>query len=218
MPFAQLLSAGLELGINQLLKLDPQSQVKLKKLAGKQLKVTIREVPWPLLFSFSEHVDVLVEQNIDNMQFNDHAQQNQAADCEIELALETLPELQDSSKISQLIQQKKLLLEGDIHVAQAFSALIKELDIDWEEQLSHYTGDVLAHQTFASMKSVFLSAQQNMQQFSTSLSERLMQDQGLTIPATQVEEFCQQVNGLRSAAQRLEARLILLENQPQGEN
>jgi len=218
MPFAQLLSAGLELGINQLLKLDPQSQLKLKKLAGKQLKVTIVELPWPLRFSFSHQVDVLAEQNIDNTQPNDHAQKNHAADCEIELALETLPELQDSSKISQLIQQNKLLLDGDIHVAQGFSALIKELDIDWEEQLSHYTGDVLAHQTFASMKSVFLSAQQNMQQFSAGLSERLMQEQGLTIPATQVEEFCQQVNGLRSATQRLDARLKLLENQPQGEN
>lgn len=212
MPFAQLLSAGIELGINQLLKLDPQSQLKLKKLAGKQLKVSIRELPWPLLFSFSQQVDVLAEQTID------HTQQSQAADCHIELALETLPELQDSSKISQLIKQNKLLLEGDIHVAQGFSALIKELDIDWEEQLSHYTGDVLAHQTFASMKSVFLSAQQNMQQFGASLSDSLMQDEGLTIRATQLEEYCQQVNELRSAAQRLDARLKLLENQQQGEN
>ena len=217
MPFAQLLSAGIELGINQLLKLDPQSQLKLKKLAGKQLKVTIREFPWPLLFNFSEQVDVLAEQAVDNAQLNENGQQYQSADCQIELALETLPELQDSSKISQLIQQKKLLLEGDIQVAQGFSSLIKELDIDWEEQLSHYTGDVLAHQAFSSMKSVFETAQKNMQQFSASLSDSLMQDQGITIPATQLEEFCKQVNELRSATQRLDARLKLLENQQQGE-
>jgi ubiquinone biosynthesis protein UbiJ len=218
MPFAQLLSAGIELGINQLLQLDPQSQHKLKKLAGKQLKVTIRELPWPLLFSFSQQVDVMVEQTVDIAQLNEKPQQSQSADCQIELALETLPELQDSSKISQLIQQKKLLLEGDIKVAQCFSSLIKELDIDWEEQLSHYSGDVLAHQTFATMKSVFESAQQNMQQFNASLSESLMQGQGLTIPAIELEEFCQQVNELRSATQRLDARLKLLENQQQGEN
>ena len=28
---------------------------------------------------------------------------------------------------------------------QAFSALLGELDIDWEEELSRYTGDVVAH-------------------------------------------------------------------------
>jgi ubiquinone biosynthesis protein UbiJ len=164
-----------------------------------------------LLFNFSEQVDVLIQQTVDDRQ------QHQQADCEIELALETLPELRDSSKITQLIQQQKLSLEGDIQVAQGFSALIKELDIDWEEQLSHYSGDVLAHQAFATMKAVFVNAQQNMQLFSASLSERLMEDQGIGIPAAQLEEFYQQVNDLRSQAQRLDARLRILETPQQGE-
>jgi ubiquinone biosynthesis protein UbiJ len=212
MPFAQLLTSGLELGINQLLTLDPASQPRLKKLQGKQLKVTVRELPWPLIFSFSERIDVMTEQVLDESP----AGQQLSVDCHIELALETLPELKDSSKISQLIQQNKLVLHGDINVAQAFSGLIKELDIDWEEQLSQYTGDVFAHQAFANMKAVFLSAQENMQKFSASLSETLMAEPAVGISAIQVSAFCDQVNELRSAAQRLEARLAILENQHQG--
>ena len=212
MPFAQLLTSGIELGINQLLTLDPASQPRLKKLHGKQLKVTVRELPWPLIFSFSERIDVMAEQVLDNS----HVDQQDPVDCHIELALETLPELKDSSKISQLIQQNKLVLHGDINVAQGFSGLIKELEIDWEEQLSQYTGDVFAHQAFANMKSVFVSAQQNMQKFSDSLSETLMAEPALGISAIQVTAFCDEVSELRSAAQRLEARLAILENQHQG--
>jgi ubiquinone biosynthesis protein UbiJ len=213
MPFAQLLTSGIELVINQLLKLDPASQSRLKKLHGKRLKVTVKELPWPLIFSFSERVDVMTEQRDDNAPA---ASQQYQVDCHIELALETLSELKDSSKISQLIQQNKLVLEGDIDVAQAFSGLIKDLDIDWEEQLSQYTGDVFAHQTFANMKSVFLSAQQNMQKFSANLSQTLMTEPAVAISADNVSAFCEQVNELRSAAQRLEARLAILENQHQG--
>ena len=211
MPFAQLLTSGIELGINQLLKLDPASQARLKKLRGKQLKVSVRELPWPLIFNFSERVDVMAGQTDENS-----SSQLDTFDCHIELALETLPELKDSSKISHLIQQNKLVLEGDINVAQAFSGLIKDLDIDWKEQLSQYTGDVFAHQTFANMRSVFLSAQQNMQKFSDSLSQTLMAEPAVAISAEHVTAFCEQVNDLRSAAQRLEARLAILENQHQG--
>lgn len=215
MPIAQLVSAGIEFSLNQLLKLDPDCQPKLKKLAGKQLQVTIRELPWPLLFSFSEQIDVMaltpskVESEIADIPTE--------VDCHIILALETLEELRDSSKISQLIQQNKLTLVGDIHVAQGFSSLLKELNIDWEEQLSKYTGDVVAHQTFSSIKSILTVAQQQLQEFGQQLAHNLTQDDAIAVSKLTVENFCEQVNDIRSAAERLEARLALLENSQQDE-
>ena len=207
MPFAQFMTSGIELALNQLLRLDEDSQQRLKKLSGKSLQVTIKELPWPLLFSFSEQIDIRAVMPSDK----DLEPTTETVDCLIELNLETLPKLRDSSQLTQLIQQKQLNLIGDIYVAQTFSALIKELDIDWEEQLSGYTGDVVAHQTFASMRTLFDTAKTQIEQGAIELSERLTQSDSIAVKPSEMFEFSKNVSELRSDAERLSARLALLE-------
>ncbi|MGS2719455.1 ubiquinone biosynthesis accessory factor UbiJ [Paraglaciecola aestuariivivens] len=204
MPAAQLISAGIELALNQLLKLDPQSNQRLTKLKGKSLEVKVKELPWPLLFSFSEQIDLMALTP-------PQAEQSSTADCLIELDLDTLPKLKDTSQLTQLIQQQQLNLVGDIYVAQTFSSLIKDLDIDWEEHLSHYIGDVAAHQSFSTARSVIDATKQQLEQGSKSLGQRLTQSDSLAVSQQEVADFSQQVNTLRSATERLEARLALLE-------
>jgi len=207
MPFAQLMTSGIELAMNQLLKLDEDSLQRLKKLSGKSLQVTIKELPWPLLFSFSEQIDVRAVMPSDK----DLEPTTETVDCLIELNLETLPKLRDSSQLTQLIQQKQLNLVGDIYVAQTFSALLKDLDIDWEEQLSGYTGDVVAHQTFASMRTLFDTAKTQIEQGAIELGERLTQSDSIAVKPSEMFEFSKNVSELRSDTERLSARLALLE-------
>ncbi len=205
MIFAQLVTSGIELAMNQLLKLDDDSQQRLKKLSGKSLQVTIKELPWPLLFSFSEQIDV------GTVITSDNDSEPEPVDCLIELNLETLPKLRDSSKLTQLIQKKQLNLIGDIYVAQTFSALLKDLDIDWEEHLSQYTGDVAAHQTFTSMRTLFDSAKAQIEQGSVELGERLTQSDSIAVKPIEVAEFSHSVSELRSVTERLSARISFLE-------
>lgn len=214
MPFAQLMTSGIELAMNQLLKLDDDSQQGLKKLSGKSLQVVIKELPWPLLFSFSEQVDVRIADPTDiNL-----ADPSATADCLIELNLETLPKLKDSSQITQLIQQKQLNLIGDIYVAQTFSALLKDLDVDWEEQLSRYTGDVVAHQTFTSVKALFDTAKTQIEQGASELGERLTQSDSIAVKPSDMLEFSRGVSDLRGATERLSVRIALLEQGKKGDD
>jgi len=193
--------------MNQWLKLDDDSQQRLKKLSGKSLQVTIKELPWPLLFSFSEQIDVRTVVTPEN----DSDPSPEPVDCLIELNLETLPKLKDSSQLTQLIQQKQLNLIGDIYVAQTFSALLKDLDVDWEEQLSHYTGDVMAHQTFTTMRALFDTAKSQIEQGAIELGEHLTQSNSIAVKPSEMLEFSRSVNDLRSASERLSARIVLLE-------
>lgn len=206
MPFPQLLTSAIELAFNSLLALDSDSQMRLKKLSGRSLQITVAELPWPILFSFSEQIDVRVV-----MPTSNDEPDNEAVDCLIELKLETLPLLQDSSQLTQLIQQQKLNLIGDIYVAQTFSTLIKDLDIDWEEQLSKYTGDVVAHQTFSSMRNLFAKAQQSITNNAEQISQRLTQVDSVAVSKLEVMHFSDQINTLRSDTERLIARVSLLE-------
>ena len=158
MPAKQLFSSALEVPLNTLLSLDDQSTKRLQPLQGKRLTVVLKELPWPLTLAFSERIDILMDQ------------ENQDADCIISMQLSTLSELQDSSQITRLIQQGKLDLQGDIQIAQHFSSLIKELDIDWEEHLSHYVGDVAAYQMAAWVKQAGGRIQQGVKRLEQRLS------------------------------------------------
>lgn len=207
MPFAQLITSGIELAMNQLLKLDDDSQHRLKKLSGKSLQVTIKELPWPLLFSFSEQIDVRAVITADH----ESEPTPEPVDCLIELNLETLPKLKDSSQLTQLIQQKQLNLIGDIYVAQTFSALLKDLDVDWEEQLSRFTGDIVAHQTFTSMRTLFDTAKTQIEKSAVELGEHLTQSDSIAVKPSEMIEFSRGVSDLRSTTERLSARIALLE-------
>jgi ubiquinone biosynthesis protein UbiJ len=203
MPAAQLLSSGLEQVLNKLLKLDPQSAAKLRKLQGRNLQVRIRELPWPIIFHFSEDISL-------GIVLHEESEEGRA-DCLIELNIETLPLLQDSSQLSSLIQQQKLILVGDIYVAQSFSNLIKELDIDWEDELAKLSGDVFAHQTFSSVKTLMAEGKEFFQQSRDIWAERLTKEGAVGINQAELEKFSEEVIKVRSATERLAARLAILE-------
>jgi ubiquinone biosynthesis accessory factor UbiJ len=196
----QLLTAGIELALNNLLSLDPDSRQRLVPLNGRRLQVKLHELPWPLTFAFSNRVDVLANE--------------QQVDCTIELSVATLQKMQDISQLSQLIQQKELSLNGDMHTAQSFSNLFKELNIDWEEQLSRYTGDVIAHQSFKTARHLHHTALSRLQRFGEILRDTAMDEKQITAHPLAVEDFSEQVNQLRSDVARFEARLLQLEQRP----
>lgn len=203
MPAAQLATAAIELALAQVTKLSPKSEVHLMPLRGKQLQVTLDELPWPLRFHFSEQIDVLAVSEQD-MSLS-------KADCSLELSLSTLKKLQDTSQITSLIQQKALVLEGDIQVAQQFSEWVKSLDIDIEELLSRYTGDVVAHTAIRGLKDVGAKLRRHGEAIKDMLRDAALEEKPVAAHPFALEKFSRDVEALRSDAARLEARMANLE-------
>ncbi|HKS53688.1 MAG TPA: SCP2 sterol-binding domain-containing protein, partial [Steroidobacteraceae bacterium] len=102
-------------------------------------------------------------------------------------------------------------IEGDAEIAQAFSELLKQAQPDLEEELSRVIGDVAAHQVGNAARSALGFGRRAIDTFTQNVAEYL-QEEGRDVPSrTEAEEFLQGVDKLRDDADRLEARLKLLE-------
>ncbi|UJF19372.1 SCP2 sterol-binding domain-containing protein [Vibrio sp. SS-MA-C1-2] len=139
MPIDTFAVGVIETGFNQLLKESADTSRLMMKLKGKILAVTVVELEKQLFFVFSHQVDILT--NFEG-----------EPDCRLTLNLSILPELRDKNNITQLIQQGRLVLDGELQTAQDFSLLLSMIKPDIEELLSRYTGDIVAHKLVRSAK------------------------------------------------------------------
>lgn len=194
MPVEPLVTAAIETSLNTLINDDPELVRRLGRFKGQVIQVNLKEINKTITFVFSHKVDVL-------------AKYEGEPDCYLSLNIAVLPELRDQSNITQLIKQDKLILEGDIQLAQKFSQLLMECKPDIEEWLSRLTGDVIAHSVVkgASRLGQFVAGQATKHQ--RHIGQVLTEEWRLAPAPLEIANFCDQVDEVRSHTARLEARL-----------
>ncbi|MDN7129583.1 SCP2 sterol-binding domain-containing protein [Pseudidiomarina sp. 1APR75-15] len=180
---------------NHILSLDPHSNERLQKLAGRRLRLTLKELGRPFTLGVTE--SGIVFSWIDDQQ----------VDCHIITELAVLPELRDSANITRLIKADKLDIEGDPMLAQQLSKLFSELDIDWAEQLSRRIGDVPA-QVLVNAYGRGRKRMQRFQQDSGQWVKDALTEEKRVIPARErFIQFQQDVQALRARLDKLERHL-----------
>ncbi|ELP1878238.1 SCP2 domain-containing protein [Vibrio vulnificus] len=194
MPFEPLITAVIETSLNVLVKDNPDLEKRLLRLKGQVIQVHLQEVNKTLTFIFSQQIDVL-------------ANYEGQPDCYLSLKLAVLSDLKEQANITKLIKQDKLILEGDIQLAQKFAQLISDAKPDVEEWVSRVTGDVVAHSLAQGVKSVggFVRHQAKKQQH--HLAQVITEEWRLAPGPLEVAYFCDQVDDTKSDLARLEARL-----------
>lgn len=197
MPFDPLVTAVIETSLNTLVNDDPDLVRRLSRLKGQIIQVNLKELNKTLTFVFSQQIDVL-------------ADYEGQPDCYLSLNLSVLPELREQSNITKLIKQDKLILEGDIQLAQKFAQLMTDCKPDLEEWLSRVAGDVVAHTLVQGVKNVggFVASQANKHQ--NHFAQVLTEEWKIAPAPLEVAHFCDQVDDVKSAAARLEAKLNAL--------
>lgn len=200
MPVDAFVTGAIETSLNTLLKDDEDSQRRLARLKGKVIGVTINEFGKQLYFVFSQQIDVL-------------GAYEGEADCQLALNLSVLPELRKQANLTQLIKADKLSLDGDIQLAQQFSALLSGLKPDVEEKLSQYTGDIVAHTLVSGAKQGARFIQQGVAKRQRDLAEVITEEWRLAPQALEIAYFADQVDDLKMDVARCEARLNRLMEQ-----
>jgi len=101
----------------------------------------------------------------------------------------------------------ELQISGDIELGQRFQQVLRAIDIDWEEHLSHLVGDVLAHQLGRVARGARAWQAQAVNTMGMDVTEYLQEESRVLPTRREVEVFLDAVDVLRARADRLEQRV-----------
>ena len=186
----QLICATLEKVLHKVVAMDPASPVLLQKVQGKQLALQLQELPWRFVLSATSETLLL----------NQH---NEKVDCVIATDLATLQKLNDPSQLTRLIKQDKLQIDGDLQVAQQFSSLLQQLNPDWEQQLSLWLGDALAHKVATAIEQLQGYIQAQLQQLEQATTELAQDELALSPTQAEMNQFSRDVSQLQARLDQL---------------
>lgn len=98
-------------------------------------------------------------------------------------------------------------ISGDLSLTQHLQALIRGLEVDWEELLSQKVGDMAGHQLGNVSRRIGWWGKQTRQTLENDVSEFLRYELRLLPQRSEVHGFLDSVDTLRADTDRLEQRL-----------
>lgn len=192
------ITSGLETALNTALRMDPVAFGKLDRFSGKVIAIELQGLDLTLyLLPGADGISLM-------------SQYDAEADTVLSgtpLAMAKMALGPDASKV---LFAGEVTIRGDVETGQAFKRLLDGLDIDWEEQLARYTGDIAAHKLGDLFRATTQWGRQALKILGQDTTEYFQQEgQDLPVPAA-VRQFMHEVDVLRDDTARLEARLTRL--------
>jgi ubiquinone biosynthesis protein UbiJ len=102
-------------------------------------------------------------------------------------------------------------IDGDVETGQAFKAILDEMDIDWEEQLSRLTGDVIAHQLTNMTRRAGKALGHSRRTLEQDIGEYLQEELRVLPARIETGNFSAAVTRISIDADRLAARIKRLQ-------
>jgi ubiquinone biosynthesis protein UbiJ len=193
--------ATIELALNHTISLDPQGKNLIKRFQGKVIKLEI----------LNPNISIYILAQADNFILLENYEGK--ADTIIRARLLDLIQIsfKTADEKNQAVFNKQIIIEGDIGLGQQFQSLFNKLDIDWEEHLSHISGDIIAHQLFSTGKQFLSWGNRTKQTLSLDVAEFLQYETRDLIEKREVDLFLNEIDNIRNAYDRLEARINRLD-------
>jgi ubiquinone biosynthesis protein UbiJ len=179
----QLVTAVLEIIMNEALRLNNNKGVSFIGITQKTLTLVLAELSFPLCF--------MVNSSINSTEIIVRAQ-DEHSDCTINTSMNTLKKLKAHQSFTELIKQDELNVTGDIKIAQQFANIIQSLEIDWQTELAKHLGDVPTHKLLQFGNKMTQSLSAKGKQLEADISEYLVYEKRLVVTSSQINIFNQQ--------------------------
>ena len=201
--FILTLTEALETSINLVLKQDPYTLEKFSALQGKTFAFELGDHAEPdltlYLFPHAEGVQV---QYIYEGQPDTTLQGSPLAFINMSLG--------DSS---ESFFSGEVRIKGDIELGQRFKRILDQLDLDWEEWLSGYTGDLIAFKAGNLLRSFTAWGKDTLETIQLDAREYMQDEAEISPHQAEIEDFTHKISELRDHTARLEARILRLQKQ-----
>lgn len=121
--------------LEQALKyLIANGNINLTPLNGKTIYFSLQDLPLEVNFVCTNNKIFVLSDTASG------------ADIDVKLKSSVFLSLFKGENLTELLRQDKIIIHGDVKTAQLLVDLLQQIDIDLEELLSKYTGDIIAHQ------------------------------------------------------------------------
>lgn len=192
------ITALIEISFNRYLALDPDAKSELKKLSGKTLKIIIRELDLPIFL------------HVNGMQLNVLSVYEDEVDASMCASMFDLAKLALVNDSGESMLGGEIEMSGNMEVGRQFRSILKNVDIDWEEVVSKYTGDIVAHQLGNTVRAISQWGGDTINSLSKDMSEYLQEESRELPSSSEVKQFLKSVDEVRLSVERAEARIKLL--------
>ena len=206
---APFLSA-VETAINAWLRLDDEALPRFAELDGKIIRLHITGFDLNLYF-FPSASGIQVLGNYPS------EENGGIVDSTIHGSPMALIRLGTSSNAGETMLKSDVEIDGDMRVAEKFSAILKEVDIDWEELLSKLVGDIIAHQAGQVARDATSWFKETAEAMKLNTAEYISEESKLSPTDAEVRDHIDQVDDVHMGVDRLAARInLLLKDKDQG--
>ena len=192
------ITAVLETAFNRYIELDPNGRKQLNRLVGKVINIHLTGLDLNLfIIPGTNSVHIMSHYDGDT-------------DTHLKGAPFSLLRMSLGKNSEQQLFSGDVEISGDTETGQQFNRILNELDIDWEEHLSHITGDVIAHQIGYGFRQLIDWGNKAKDSIFKDTAEYLEEESQLVTTPYEINDFNHNVEKLRNDAERLAARITRL--------
>ena len=193
LPFASLISAGIESALSASLKGSSAARADIAKLQGKVIRLELIGLPLTLYF-LPEDGKVTVASDYHG-------------EAQVTVRVPAASLVATALKRDPEAVPKGMQMNGEAETAQVFSRLLKHADLDWEELLAQRVGDVAARPIANLIRGVVRWSRDSGTCLGQDLADYLHYESRDLPPRHEVQGFLSGVDRLRDDAERFNARL-----------
>lgn len=188
-----VLARAVEEAANRLLDLDPDTAGKMTELDGRLAALRLE----------GPDITLFLEPRAGRLHVTD------TAEAEPETTIRGTPGALFASAVSEEGRRTagRIHIQGDAYLGQAMERLVRRLKPDWEEPLARTFGDVAGPRMARALREGAAWGQAAGWSLAEQFTEYLRDERRHLVTRTEMEAFIDEVDRLREAVDRLEARL-----------